>query len=489
MEAPAPAQAEPVAAPKPEQQEEQEQAPPAEQAPPSAAAPAAPEVKPDTEDVKPPAVVSDEQIVERLRALLATADMATTTGESSVFCGRGRVCSPLPSRVACARARVRQSGTPPLLLFSSASPLGRARGRGRMTRAPNADFFFFRAPTLTPPIRRRSQTPPPLLNTKTEKMLRKSLEEQLDCELSHKKALIREEVQAYINAQQPGEEDAMEEEEEEDGGAGGSGEGAAGGGGGSGRRQPSCTLSPELQAFLGGGVETMPRTQVVKAIWDYIKAHDLQDPACRRNILPDAKLGTILTAPVTMFSMNKQLSKHVKTIPGSGGGGGGGGGASRLRARAPATRRRGSAGGGGGKARGGFAVPCKLSPEMAEVVGRDTMTRSDLTKWFWNYFRTKDLMDPDNKRYVVADDRLKKLFGEDRFLAFGIQRLVSKHVIKGEAGGGGGAAAGGGSSEEAEEEEQMEEEEGGGGVKEEDEAAAAAEAAVKEEVAAAAAAE
>ena len=41
-----------------------------------------------------------------------------------------------------------------------------------------------------------------------------------------------------------------------------------------GRQQPACTLSPELQAFLGG-VETMPRTQVVKAIWAYIKAHDL----------------------------------------------------------------------------------------------------------------------------------------------------------------------------------------------------------------------
>jgi upstream activation factor subunit UAF30 len=325
-------------------------------------------------------------------------------------------------------------------------------------------------------------------------MLRKSLEQELGCELSHKKALIREEVQAYINARQPEEEEAAEEEEEAEAedaaGGSGSGDGARNGGGG-GRRQPVCTLSPELQAFLGGGVETMPRTQVVKAIWDYIKAHGLQDPACRRNILPDAKLGTVLTAPVTMFSMNKQLSKHVKTIPGEfiggGGGGGGSGGSSKARARAPAARRRGSAGGGGGKARGGFAVPCKLSPEMAEVVGRDTMTRSDLTKWFWAYFRAKDLMDPDNKRYVVADERLKQLFGEDRFLAFGIQRLVSKHIVKGGDGtgaaAGGGGGGGGSSEEEAEEEggggEGMEVEEevgGGGGAKKEEEEGIKAEA-------------
>jgi upstream activation factor subunit UAF30 len=213
-------------------------------------------------------------------------------------------------------------------------------------------------------------------------MLRKGLEQQLGCELSHKKALIREEVQAYINARQP---PADEEDEEDIAAADGDDARPAG------RQQPACTLSPALQAFLGG-VETMPRTQVVKAIWDYIKAHNLQDPACRRNIIPDEKLGTVLTAPVTMFSMNKQLSAHVKTIPGAAGGGGGEGG-SRPRARAPAARKtKSGGGGGGGKARGGFAVPVRLSPEMQEVVGRATMTRADLTKWFWNYFRTKDLM-------------------------------------------------------------------------------------------------
>ena len=53
------------------------------------------------------------------------------------------------------------------------------------------------------------------------------------------------------------------------------------------------------------------RLQVVKAIWQYIKEQGLQDPGDKRSILPDAKLGTILSPPVTMFSMNKQLSKHV----------------------------------------------------------------------------------------------------------------------------------------------------------------------------------
>ena len=46
-------------------------------------------------------------------------------------------------------------------------------------------------------------------------------------------------------------------------------------------------------------------------MWDYVRAHNLQDPRDKRSFLPDAKLATILTPPVTMFSMNKQLSKHV----------------------------------------------------------------------------------------------------------------------------------------------------------------------------------
>lgn len=67
-------------------------------------------------------------------------------------------------------------------------------------------------------------------------------------------------------------------------------------------------LSPELAAFVG--YTHMLRPQVVKAIWNYIKENDLQEPSNRRNIIVDSKMATIFEAPLTMFSMNKQLSKH-----------------------------------------------------------------------------------------------------------------------------------------------------------------------------------
>ena len=71
------------------------------------------------------------------------------------------------------------------------------------------------------------------------------------------------------------------------------------------------TLSPELQAVVGAG--PMPRTEVVKQLWVYIKAHNLQNPENKRNILADDKLKAIFGKDeVTMFEMAKLISPHVK---------------------------------------------------------------------------------------------------------------------------------------------------------------------------------
>ncbi|XP_073127381.1 uncharacterized protein [Henckelia pumila] len=52
-------------------------------------------------------------------------------------------------------------------------------------------------------------------------------------------------------------------------------------------------ISPEMQAFLGGGVTEIPRTQALKEIWAYIKQYNLQDPADKKVIICDEKLKTI----------------------------------------------------------------------------------------------------------------------------------------------------------------------------------------------------
>jgi chromatin remodeling complex protein RSC6 len=66
-------------------------------------------------------------------------------------------------------------------------------------------------------------------------------------------------------------------------------------------------LSAELADFVG--CDVLPRTEVVKRMWAYIKANDLQNPKDRREILCDEKLQNLLKRKkVTMFQINKVLS-------------------------------------------------------------------------------------------------------------------------------------------------------------------------------------
>lgn len=70
-------------------------------------------------------------------------------------------------------------------------------------------------------------------------------------------------------------------------------------------------VSEELAAVVGKG--PMPTTEVVKALWIYIKKHDLQDPSNKRNIKPDENLAKVFGGDktISMFEMTKLVSKHL----------------------------------------------------------------------------------------------------------------------------------------------------------------------------------
>lgn len=71
------------------------------------------------------------------------------------------------------------------------------------------------------------------------------------------------------------------------------------------------TVSSDLSAVVGSG--PLPRGQVVKKLWEYIKKNNLQDSKNRRNINADAKLKVIFggKSVVNMFEMTKLVSKHL----------------------------------------------------------------------------------------------------------------------------------------------------------------------------------
>ena len=72
--------------------------------------------------------------------------------------------------------------------------------------------------------------------------------------------------------------------------------------------QPDATLAAVV------GSKPIPRTEVTKKLWAYIKKNDLQDKKNRRNINSDAKLKAVFggKGTVNMFEMTKLVSKHLK---------------------------------------------------------------------------------------------------------------------------------------------------------------------------------
>ena len=83
------------------------------------------------------------------------------------------------------------------------------------------------------------------------------------------------------------------------------------------KRKPSAAfmkpmnLSEKLAVVLGS--KPLPRTEVTKKLWAYIKKNDLQDKKNRRNINADAALKPVFggKATVNMFEMTKLVNKHL----------------------------------------------------------------------------------------------------------------------------------------------------------------------------------
>lgn len=71
------------------------------------------------------------------------------------------------------------------------------------------------------------------------------------------------------------------------------------------------TISADLAVVVGQG--PMPRSEVVKKLWEYIKKNNLQDPANKRNINADAALKKVFAGKevVNMFEMTKLVSAHL----------------------------------------------------------------------------------------------------------------------------------------------------------------------------------
>ncbi|MBI4088200.1 hypothetical protein HY418_02335 [Candidatus Kaiserbacteria bacterium] len=81
------------------------------------------------------------------------------------------------------------------------------------------------------------------------------------------------------------------------------------------------------------------------------------------------------------------------------------------------------------KANPALLKPLNLSAELEAVVGSGPMARGQVVKKLWEYIKKHDLQNPQNKRNILADAKLKAIFGgKGEVTMFEMTKLVSAHM-------------------------------------------------------------
>lgn len=91
----------------------------------------------------------------------------------------------------------------------------------------------------------------------------------------------------------------------------------------------------------------------------------------------------------------------------------------------------GSGGKGGGRKAGGsdgLSRPLTPSAELAAVTGSGQIARSDVVSKMWDYIKKNNLQNPENKREILADDKLEKIFGKKKVTMFEMNKHLSRHL-------------------------------------------------------------
>ena len=74
------------------------------------------------------------------------------------------------------------------------------------------------------------------------------------------------------------------------------------------------------------------------------------------------------------------------------------------------------------------ATAAAALPELAAVVGEGTMARGEVVSKVWEYIKAHKLQNPDDGREIIADDKLRKVFGKDRCTMFEMNKFLAQHL-------------------------------------------------------------
>ena len=81
-----------------------------------------------------------------------------------------------------------------------------------------------------------------------------------------------------------------------------------------------------------------------------------------------------------------------------------------------------------GKKPNALQQPLKPSPELAGIVGSEPLSRGEVVSKVWDYIKANNLQNAENRREIIADDKLRKVFGKDRVTMFEMNKHLSKHL-------------------------------------------------------------
>lgn len=318
------------------------------------------------------------------------------------------------------------------------------------------------------------------LQQMTLRKIMQALAESFECtvpDLSDKKAMVRAIVEEYLNAHSP-------EEDDEGSGSSSSEEDvvekpkkkAAG----KRKKKDDDEVVPQwkpvvlsglskavvLDDPLAGllGVRVLGRSDIQKRVIAYVKEHNLQDQADKRNIVADDALKTVFKeTKFTFFGLSKLISDHVSRVEDCDDDGlkelAEQANAAKLESMkaeraekiangespplTAAEKRRMKEEGGkrqkrkrtprvGPPSTTGLNAPMTLSDGLSEVCGGEKiLSRPQVVKALWTYIKANDLKDPNDGRNIICDDKLSMLFDNEKEVnGFGMNKYLTKHLTK-----------------------------------------------------------
>ncbi|KAF6144993.1 hypothetical protein GIB67_013344 [Kingdonia uniflora] len=191
--------------------------------------------------------------------------------------------------------------------------------------------------------------------------------------------------------------------------------------GGPGGLNKVCNVSPLLQAIVGE--PALPRTQIVKQLWAYIRKNNLQDPSNKRKIICNDELRLVFETDCTdMFKMNKLLAKHITSLEPKKEESGSESKRQKVEKEIDSATETTKA---------EPSPPMVISDALERFIGTGAreMSQSKALCRVWEYIKANQLEDPLDTTAIICDVKLRELFGCESLSSEMVSQLLGPHFF------------------------------------------------------------